>query len=263
MLDNNSNYHRQIDFSVNVGNKYPNQFLSLAQNGILHDCDYTSDISSNMPEYLKKEKIKSNKMKTCAFLIYTPILDGTLRRVINKLSYVEYKNMVEQIINSINIIHKNGYMHRDIHDENIMYKKMNGKYEWYIIDYGLIFNEKYKSNDADIIVNRKYWKNDKIAFIYSILNKPILDVVEEKKLEINNFDERVKYIKNNLIFNNIKKYIPSNISRNETNEAIIILTITLHNNIFIKSLGLDYQKYIEYDIEQRDNKFLLNLIKNV
>jgi hypothetical protein len=262
-LDNNSNYRRQIDFSVNVGNKYPNKFLLLAQNGILHNCSYTSNIPSNMPEYLKKEKRKSNKIKTCAFLIYTPILDGTLRNIINKLSNIEYKNMVKQIINSINIIHKNGYMHRDIHDENIMYKKINGAYKWYIIDYGLIFNEKYKLNDTDIIVNKKYWKNDKIAFIYSILNKKILDVVEEKNIIIKNFDERVKYIKNNLIFNNIKKYISSDLSKNETNEIIIILTIILHNNIFIESLGLDYQKYIKYDIEQRDNNFLLNLIKNI
>lgn len=75
--------------------------------------------------------------------------------------------------------------------------------------------------------------------------------------------KRVKYIKNNLIFNNIKKYISSDLSKNETNEIIIILTIILHNNIFIESLGLDYQKYIKYDIEQRDNNFLLNLIKNI
>jgi len=263
LLDNNSNYHRQIDFSINIGNKYPNKFLLLVQNGILHNCNYTSDIPSNMPEYLKKEKIKSNKIKICAFLIYTPILDGTLRDIINKLSNIEYKNMVKQIINSINIIHKNGYVHRDIHDENIMYKKINGKYEWYIIDYGLIFNKKYKLNDTDIVINKKYWKNDKIAFIYSILNKPILDFIEEKNVEIKNFDERIKYIKNNKIFNNIKKYIPSNLSKNETNEIIIILTIILHNNIFIESLGLDYIKYIEYDIKQRDNIFLLNLIKNV
>ena len=263
LLDNNSNYHRQIDFSINVGNKYPNKFLLLAQNGILHNCSYTSNIPSNMQEYLKKEKRKSNKIKTCAFLIYTPILDGTLRHIIDKLSNIEYKNMVKQIINSINIIHKNGYMHRDIHDENIMYKKINGAYKWYIIDYGLIFNEKYKLNDTDIIVNKKYWKNDKIAFIYSILNKKILDVVEEKKIIIKNFDERVKYIKNNLILKNIKKYISSNLSKNETNEIIIILIIILHNNIFIESLGLDYQKYIEYDIEQRDNNFLLNIIKNI
>ena len=93
-----------------------------------------------------------------------------------------YDFMMYYINKLTNIIHKNGYVHRDIHDENIMYKKINDKYEWYIIDYGLIFNKKYKLNDTDIVINKKYWKNDKIAFIYSILNKPILDFIEEKIL---------------------------------------------------------------------------------
>lgn len=83
----------------------------------------------------------------------------------------------------------------------------------------------------------------------------------KKKTEIKNFDERIKYIKNNRIYNDIKKYIPSNLSKIEKNEIIIILTIILHNNIFIESLGLDYEEYREYDMKQRNNSFLLNLIK--
>jgi len=83
-----SNYNRQVDFSVSLGNKHPNMFLTLVQNGIIHNCDYKSDIPNNMPDYLKKEKIKSNKIKSCSYLLYTPILDGTLRYIINNLSYI-------------------------------------------------------------------------------------------------------------------------------------------------------------------------------
>ena len=44
----------------------------ITQNCILHNCNYTSNIPSNMPEYMKKEKSKSNK-NMCFFNIYTNI----------------------------------------------------------------------------------------------------------------------------------------------------------------------------------------------
>jgi len=263
LSDNNSDYHRQIDFSINVGNKHPDKFLSLVQNGILHNCDYSSNIPTNMPEYLKKEKNKSNKNNTCVFLIYTPILDGTLRNIINKLSTGEYKQMVKQIIDGIDIMHKNGYTHRDIHDENIMYKKIDNKYKWYIIDYGLIFHNKYRSNDTDISVNKKYFKNDKIAFIYSILINPIMDVIENKNIKINSLNDRIKYIKKQKEYHDIRTHIPSNLNRKEIGEIIIILSIILHNNIYIESLGLNYSEYKAYDIKQKNKTLILSLINNI
>ncbi len=92
-----------------------------------------------------------------------------------------------------------------------------------------------------------------------------MDVVEEKNIQINNFDDRVKYIKKQKEYADIKKYIPSNLNLNkkEINEMIIILSIIFHNNIFIESLGLDYIKYKEYDKEQRDINLLLKLIDDV
>ena len=58
-----SNYIRQLDFSNNLGNNYPDRFLTLEQSGILYNCNYQSPIPQNMPKYLQKEKIKSNKIK--------------------------------------------------------------------------------------------------------------------------------------------------------------------------------------------------------
>lgn len=168
--------------------------------------------------------------------------------------------MVNDIMNTIDLMHENGYYHRDINENNIMYKKNNNNYDWFIIDYETIYNKKYKANYLDIIINKKNYKNDKIAFIFSILNKPILDVIG-KNILWDNLDTIVKYIKKQKEFNNIKKYIPFKINKsNELNEVIIIITIILHNNIFIESLGINYLKYKKYDIKQQNNKFLLNLI---
>lgn len=264
-----SNYIRQIDFSNNLGNKYSDRFLTLENSGIIFNCDYISQIPNNMPKYLKEEKIKSNKINTCSYLIYTPILDGTLRQVLNKLTNIEYKSMVNYIFDSIDIMHQNGYYHRDIHDENIMYKKYNETYKWFIIDYGLIFHKKYIKNQTDILVSKKSWINDKIAFIYNILNKPIFDLIEKQNIwkDIKNFNDRIKYIKNTNEYPNIKKLIPINILQNkkinEINEIIIIITIILYNNIFIESLGLNYEKYKNYDIKQIEKDFIIDLIKKI
>jgi hypothetical protein len=63
-------------------------------------------------------------------------------------------------------MHKNDYYHRDVHMDNIMYKRLdkpvNGYYyRWYLVDYGNIWSNKYpvinfdkqfeKSNQNDII----------------------------------------------------------------------------------------------------------------
>jgi len=154
VADNKSNYIRQIDFSINLGNKYPNKFLSLVDNGIIHNCNHTINILPKLPEILKKELNKLNHHKSCCYLVYTPILDNTLKNIINELSDIEYKQMVEQIKDSIDIMHANSYYHRDIHDENIMYKKINNNYQWYIIDYGTIYNDKYNQNYIDIILKK-------------------------------------------------------------------------------------------------------------
>lgn len=260
-----SNYVRQIDFSNNLGNNYPDRFLTLEQSGIIFNCNYTSHIPQGMPKYLQKEKLKSNQIKSCSYLIYTPILDGTLRQILPNLSLIEFKKMVNYVFDTIDIIHSNGYLHRDIHDENIMYKKVSGKYIWFIIDYGLIYHTKYTQNNTDILVFQKNWQNDKLAFIYSILKKPILDIIEQQNMwsDINNFEDRIKYIKQASDFDNIKKYIPSNLTLKEIDEVIIIITIILNNKLFIESLGLDYEQYKKYDISQIDNKFILGLLKKI
>lgn len=262
-----SNYYRQIDFSVCVGNKYPDMFLTLIQSGVIYDCNLYMKIPDNMPSYLKKEKANSNKLKTCTYLLYIPILDGTLRSIINKLSNIEYKDMVRQIIKIISVIHKHGYTHNDIHDENIMYKKTKNKYKWYIIDYGLVHHKKYLPNDTDKLVSKKNFKNDKVAFIYSILNNPIMDLIELKNIEINDFEDRIIYIKKQKEHNIINAWIVNNLKHNinkkDINEIIIILSIILYNKIFIESLGLAYVEYKEYDKPQRDRRFLLNLIKKL
>jgi len=260
-----SSYIRQIDFSNNLGNNYPDRFLTLEQSGIVFNCNYTSLIPENMPKYLQQEKIKSNKIKTCSFLIYTPILDGTLYDIINKLTLTEYKYMVNYIFDSIEIMHNNGYYHRDIHVDNIMYKKENGKYKWYIIDYGLIYHKKYPNNNTDKLAEKKYWANDKIAFIHSILKRPIFDLIEKENMwgDIKNFDDRVKYIKQSRQYDDIKKYIPIGLTPKEIDEIIIIITIILHNNIYIESLGLNYEKYKDYDVSQVDTHYLLGLLKKI
>lgn len=51
-------YNRQIDFSINFGNKYPDKFLRLIRNGIVNNCKYKSILKNNIPSFFNKIKIK-------------------------------------------------------------------------------------------------------------------------------------------------------------------------------------------------------------
>ena len=83
----------------------------------------------------------------------SPLLEDTLNSVKNDLNDEDRIDMIKTISRSVNMMNKAGYYHRDLHDGNIMFKKENGKYKWYIIDYDIIYHYKYEYNLADRILD--------------------------------------------------------------------------------------------------------------
>ena len=111
----------------------------------------------------RKQLEKRNKLNTCYFLAYTPILKYTLGYLLCKVNTFEkYSKIIKQCIGQllpvIINLHKNGYSHSDLHPDNIMYDK-----HWYIIDYGTINHEKLIFTKEKSIEKFKYPQIDSVT----------------------------------------------------------------------------------------------------
>jgi tRNA A-37 threonylcarbamoyl transferase component Bud32 len=62
-------------------------------------------------------------------------------------------------------MHDNGFLHNDLHGGNVLVNKRNGKFEFYISDFGLIKNMKEEKND-NLDNELKYFKAN-LASLFS------------------------------------------------------------------------------------------------
>ena len=84
----------------------------------------------------------------------------------------------------LDIMHKNGYFHRDIHDNNVLINNNNGKIEVYLGDFGLsdkeddIRNEVLNFNKIELkkILTGKWSPKDELD-----INKLVVDTMVYKK----------------------------------------------------------------------------------
>lgn len=85
--------------------------------------------------------------------------------------------MTIQIMYALNILRKNKIVHRDVHIENITFtetsdeiyigsKKLNSKYQYSIIDYGVSLHKKFNDKEYD---NNYYINYDVILFLKNIV----------------------------------------------------------------------------------------------
>jgi len=75
-------------------------------------------------------------------------LDGLLQKGVTK---TEEKYIKEKIKHLLDTLYKNHYQYNDLHSNNFLYKKVNGQYEFKIIDF-----EEIKEIPLDKPVDKKY-----------------------------------------------------------------------------------------------------------
>jgi hypothetical protein len=166
-----STYWREIEFSKNMNNKYPDLFMTLHDYDIIEDCDFTLDNPYNI------ERITSmNKSTYCSRKIYEYI-DMTLDKIIDKLKLNELYSVLTQLSYVIYIMNKNGYTHNDLHIYNIGVKKttkkyitiFNNKIPTYgkiikLLDYGSVLHKKYVLGNSELFEfdESKIFSNNKI-----------------------------------------------------------------------------------------------------
>ena len=157
MDDKTSRIWREIEF-VEIAKKYPEQFTILRECEIIRNCKHRQLIPErvniqNITKYYKRIQ----KSDLCIKFIYD-LCDGVLEQQdIYSFSVKRICAILIQLINIVQILSKNKWIHNDIHCRNIMYRNtkadtinINGRIiETYgcvycAIDYGSMYN--YKDN---------------------------------------------------------------------------------------------------------------------
>jgi serine/threonine protein kinase len=161
---------RELDFSLNVANK-TNRFMRLVEYKIIDNCKH----KQKKPNYNNKEFVKHwsaiQSSPWCIVKILTPI-NYTLRHDFNALITPDHKkmySMLAQLLHATYKIHKAGWIHGDIHQENVGciyvppnkhvsifgYKIPTYRREFQLIDYGAALSKSYVNpkdqSDVDAI----------------------------------------------------------------------------------------------------------------
>jgi hypothetical protein len=256
-----SEYYRQVDFNNVIAKYHKDKFMYLDSHGIIENCEFehpnTKDVLEKGNETRKLRFIRKNAEPNCYYLIYKPLLDGTFTDIKNEIKNDKIKlfDFMIQIINSINIYRKKGFIHTDINADNFMYKKDNDKYKWYIIDYGNITNINYPDSLLDIErINGN--PNYKKLLVYDLIH------FIERFCISNNFpsfknkqerDEFINKIKTDKKYKDIIKYVPKTIIK--TSSGIIDFYTQLITKIKYPNT---YAKYIGVEIENVKKQLLVD-----
>lgn len=171
-----SEYCRQIDFNENVCSKHPNKFMVLKGHGILKDCSYAHPQTSELLSRFKGDRLlrfeRKMRQPNCYYLLYSPILDRSFSAMRNKVQNDEilFIDFIRQIVESINIMRKEGYSQNDLSANNIMCirdRECVSGYRWFVIDYGNISHPKFASSLLDDEKKTTLFRNkDLLAFIH-------------------------------------------------------------------------------------------------
>lgn len=253
-----SPFIRQLQFDKDVCSKYPTRFMTLHSYSIVLDCDHKQKIPEGfpMPPSMLKRLNDKNNESACCILNYTPALAYTLRQVRPKLTAAQLLAVYTYLRQSIAIMQKHGYTHRDLHDRNIMCDKSMKK--WYIIDYGLVYKKDFVKTEMD-----KFISNDYISLIWECIQSPVYNwlVANNKKLPpYNVFLERVRGDER---YKKFKKY-DTKYARDRDAFALIIALIDY--SLYIK--GIDYdetpvgKRCIKYVVPNRE-VYLRHVLKQI
>lgn len=114
---------REINFYLDIGHKYPNQFVQMIEYDFVSNCSHIQTYSFDPKLFDLKFQAKLKKLaesKYCVRKVYE-LVDGNLTRLLPKLNKNQIYSMMVQLSWSIKILHSNGYTHGDLHSDNIGY----------------------------------------------------------------------------------------------------------------------------------------------
>jgi hypothetical protein len=234
--------------------------MTLVSSGIINNCSHVQEL----PKFLKGTYRKAAEQRAlyakCCVLSYKPVLKYTLASIKNKLSNDQKINLCKCLFKSLDILHKHGYMHRDLHGGNIMCDETMQK--WYIIDYGSIYKKTFVKNYLDKQIGFYDADSDFFSIIYASLENPVFDHMSKHEMELPDFLILIKTIITDIRFKTIKTCFP-HILRIKRNDLILVACIILCYDLYIDALcveSLPVSKKNRY-VRQPLEKYWLDLLK--
>jgi hypothetical protein len=268
---------RDIKFSEEFGNEYPEQFIKLYTWDIVSDCKYinTSDFS-HLPKEVQKIYQDKSDSKFCVRKLYS-LVNTDLSKIIKTLNKKQIYSLVIQNAHIIWLLNSHGYSHNDLHRSNIgvIYTKkkyiniFNNKIS--IPTYGNIFVALDFGNVTNNLwILDKYEKKFKSKDTIKILTKLV-----KYKCKFNVGPDSYQHQTNKLIFaknidpnklNLIKEatewdYLNQFVADSNLDDKIILFQI-LYPEIFQRIFfGNEFEKIIKLDC-LLDIKDIIYFIKN-
>jgi len=218
---------REIDFSKFVNNlsKSKQKYFMKMYNYKINKCDY-----QHKPKYIdpsiKKDLIAKNKSKHCLDIVLEYKGNTLYNLIKNGLSLKEKYCLIIQVLYALEIMRSNKYLHQDIHQGNITYEKIKThvkiygkilpcKYQYSLIDYGLVRHPRYNKTKKDKDdYNRLFIENNDVEgelMIQIILQDYMLYTIYiENKWKFPNRDIKKElnlFKKDNIIWKKIKNLL--------------------------------------------------------
>jgi hypothetical protein len=205
---------RDIEFSENFANGYPEQFIYLYKYDLINNCKHiqeyaTGEIPKHLPEEVIKKLEEKQKSNYCIRKVYS-LLDTTFSNIYDELTKEQFYSFIGQIAYIHLLLKQNNYTHNDFHGQNagILFVKKDKKLDILnynfptfgiqckAIDYGMVLNNKYKMNQNEKKIHKQY-KTEEIdrlirRLIYFEDNKNFNKLITSDK-DINLLNETKKH----------------------------------------------------------------------
>jgi serine/threonine protein kinase len=212
----------ELNFSLHFGNKYPEYFMQLIDYYFEEGCPHIKislDVSNpyqNMRDKVLDEYKKRINENMCSYKIYTK-MDVILNNILTKLSHLQIYSMLLQVSYILKFMHKNDYIHGDVHLGNIgaMKTTMNTKinlgpntihtygYKYKLIDFGMSLYKK----DVKSLYDKKRFSDE---LDYTHYDGLLYALTTQLNNDDSEFDDIIKKIKKTKEFSIIKEIVPTN-----------------------------------------------------
>jgi hypothetical protein len=226
-INKNSQKQKEVEFSLKFGNKHKDHFMELIHHYFQDNCtiELRWDLN-NPPKPWTKKLINEYKsimnQHICLYKVYTKMY-VILNNVLNELTHKQLYSMLLQVSYAMNLLHKNNYIHGDLHSGNVgaikTLKRATIKlgsvtiptygYHWKLIDFGMTLHkddiktkfDKERFNlemddmyDEGLFYNLQTYIEHKGNYTYDELIK-IIKKTEEFKLieEIHSKNKTIQY----------------------------------------------------------------------
>jgi hypothetical protein len=245
---------RELYFAKNMADKYPNQFMKIYdyqidKNGI-YKHDHKNVKGADNISNADKKYYSQLFASPYSFITLTSLVDGIFGQV-NWPTAIFYNLFIQNVYIAY-LINKEGYMHADLHQNNIGFVKTSDKtinilgynipthgYYLQAIDYGSILSKKFDLKSTEI--KRMETDNDLSPPINNFLIKFDTLIKTYKELKSINIDD--------ILYNNYQ------IDKNDLNECIkFIPNYESLDKISKKFLSISIYKILFYD---KFEKYLL------